>query len=79
MSLNLANTVIAFLKDHPDEKFTARQIAEWVFDNFPAECQAKKERSAYLQTDADLVQQLVREVTSHHAKILKTPQSTYAL
>ena len=30
MELNLAKTVVSYLKAHPDEKFTARQIAECV-------------------------------------------------
>nr|CUV26344.1 protein of unknown function [Ralstonia solanacearum]CUV34431.1 protein of unknown function [Ralstonia solanacearum]CUV42921.1 protein of unknown function [Ralstonia solanacearum]CUV62013.1 protein of unknown function [Ralstonia solanacearum] len=36
--LNLGKTVLAFLQAHSGEKFTARQIAEWVFETFPAEC-----------------------------------------
>ena len=35
MELNLAKTVVGYLKAHPDEKFTARQIAEWVFATYP--------------------------------------------
>ena len=31
MALNLAKVVIGYLKDRPEEKFSARQIAEWVF------------------------------------------------
>ena len=31
MALNLTKTVIGYLKDRPEQKFTARQIAEWVF------------------------------------------------
>ncbi|MBR8102233.1 hypothetical protein KDX13_36480, partial [Burkholderia cenocepacia] len=30
MALNLAKLIIEFLKGNPDQKFTARQIAEWV-------------------------------------------------
>ncbi|MHA6911382.1 HrgA protein, partial [Ralstonia pseudosolanacearum] len=30
--LNLGKTVLAFLKTHTGEKFTARQIAEWIFE-----------------------------------------------
>ncbi len=62
MSLNLANTVITFLKDRPDEKFTARQIAEWVFQTFPEECQAKKAKSLYVKSDDDLIRQIQSEV-----------------
>jgi len=64
MELNLAKTVVSYLKAHPDEKFTARQIAEWVFATYPEQCQAKKQSSQYLETDAELVQQIVREISS---------------
>lgn len=62
MALNLAKTVLGYLKDHPEQKFTARQIAEWVFASFPEECQTKKENSLVLTTDAALVQQLGAEI-----------------
>ena len=52
MALNLAKVVIGYLKDRSEEKFTARQIAEWVFATFPAECQAKKENSKFITNDA---------------------------
>ena len=64
MELNLAKTVVGYLKAHPDEKFTARQIAEWVFSTYPEQCQAKKQSSQRLETDAELVQQIVREISS---------------
>lgn len=38
MALNLAKAVISYLKERPEEKFTARQIAEWVFATYPEEC-----------------------------------------
>jgi hypothetical protein len=71
MKLNLANAVISFLKDRPEEKYTARQIAEWVFATYPEECQAKKARSKSLQTDADLLQQLVAEIGAHHRDMVR--------
>jgi hypothetical protein len=64
MALNLAKAVIGYLKDRPEEKFTARQIAEWVFATFPAECQTKKESSKSITSDAGLVQQLAAEIGS---------------
>ena len=64
MSLRLAETVVTFLSERAEDKFTARQIAQWVFENFPAECQEKKARSTTIKTDADLVQQLVAEIGS---------------
>jgi hypothetical protein len=71
MALNLGKAVVDFLTGHPDEKFTARQIAEWVFATHPEECQAKKARSKSLQTDADLLQQLVAEIGAHHRDMVR--------
>ena len=71
MKLNLANAVIGYLKERPEEKYTARQIAEWVFATHHEECQAKKARSKSLQTDADLLQQLVAEIGAHHRDMVR--------
>ncbi|MBT1536472.1 COG2958 family protein [Ralstonia solanacearum] len=69
--LNLGKTVLAFLKTHAGEKFTTRQIAEWVFETFPVECQAKKARSQALTTDAALLQQLAAEIGSQRPRLQK--------
>jgi hypothetical protein len=66
MKLNLMPVVVDYLKARPDEKFTARQIAEWIVATYPQECQAKKARSKSLQTDADLLQQIAGEIGAHH-------------
>lgn len=71
MALNLAQTVLGYLKNRPDEKLTARQIAEWIFATFPDECQAKKLSSQYMSTDAQLVQQLVAEIGSQRPRLQK--------
>jgi len=71
MALNLAKVVIGYLKERPGEKMTARQIAEWVFATFPDECQAKKQSSQYVSTDAELVQQLVAEISSQRPRLQK--------
>lgn len=71
MALNLAKAVISYLKDRPEEKFTARQIAEWVFATFPTECQAKKQSSKFITNDAELVQQLVAEISSQRPVLQK--------
>lgn len=34
MALNLAKAVIGYLKGRPEQKFTARQIAKWVFASY---------------------------------------------
>ena len=71
MTLNLAKAVIGYLKDRPEQKFTARQIAEWVFASYPDECQEKRanSRGDYIKSDADLVQQLVAEISSQRPRM----------
>jgi len=69
MGLNLAKTVVGFLSENTEKKFTARQIAQWIFKNFPAECQEKKENSTSIQTDDDLVQQIIREIASQRPSL----------
>lgn len=71
--LNLGKAVLAFLKERDNEKFTARQIAEWIFTTYPAECQEKKSNSqgGYIKTDGDLVQQLVAEIGSRRPSLQK--------
>ena len=73
MALNLAKAVLDCLKARPEEKLTARQIAEWIFSTCPAECEAKKKNSqgGYIKTDGDLVQQLVAEIGSRRPSLQK--------
>jgi hypothetical protein len=71
MALNLSKAVLGYLKDRPEEKLTARQIAEWILVTFPDECQAKKLSSQYMSTDAELVQQLVAEIGSQRPRLQK--------
>ena len=71
MSLNLVRTVAGFLMDRPEEKFTARQIAEWVFETYPAECAAKKAASSFIETDAQLVQQITAEIGAQRPGLQK--------
>ena len=71
MALNLGKAVVDFLTAHPEEKFSARQIAEWLVATFPDECNAKKASSQALQTDADLLQQLVAEIGSQRPRLQK--------
>jgi hypothetical protein len=69
--LNLSKAMLGFLKEHSGEKFTARQIAEWVFATYPEECQAKKASSKFITDDAGLVQQLVAEISSQRLALQK--------
>ena len=71
MALNLSKAEVGYLQVRPEEKFTARQIAEWVFATYPAECQEKRanSRGDYIKSDADLVQQLVAEISSQRPRM----------
>lgn len=71
MALNLSKAVVGYLQARPEEKFTARQIAEWVFATYPAECQEKRanSRGDYIKSDANLVQQLVAEISSQRPRM----------
>lgn len=73
MALNLTKAVLECLQARPEEKLTARQIAEWIFNTYPAECQEKKANSqgGYINSDADLVQQLVAEIGSRRPSLQK--------
>lgn len=73
MALELTKAVLNCLKARPEEKLTARQIAEWIFHNYPEECEQKKanSRAGYLKTDSDLVQQLAAEIGSRRPDLQK--------
>jgi uncharacterized protein len=69
MGLNLGKTVVGFLSERPEQKFDARQIAQWIFETFPEECQEKKGNSTFIHTDDDLVQQVIREIASQRPSL----------
>ena len=71
MSMNLVKTVVGYMKSRPEEKFTARQLAEWVFAAYPAECAAKKAASSSITTDTQLVQQLMAEIGAQRPGLQK--------
>ena len=71
MPLNLTKTVADFLHNQPEQKFRVRQVAEWIFRNFPAECGEKKARSAFIRSDDQLIQQLVAEIGAQRPSLQK--------
>jgi hypothetical protein len=73
MALNLGRRLIEFLRANPDTTYTAREIAQWVFEQFPEECAEKKAASlgGYINSDADLLQQLVAEISSRRVSMQK--------
>lgn len=75
MALNLANTIVAFLKENAEQKFTAREIANWIFETYPDECRMKQSRSTAivnpLDSDTALLQQIVAEIGSQRPRLQK--------
>ena len=69
MALSVKNIVVKFLQDRKDQKFTAREIAEWIFETYPDECRKKqatsKAKIVLLDSDTAFLQQLVSEVGSY--------------
>ncbi|UYM16177.1 COG2958 family protein [Endozoicomonas euniceicola] len=69
MTLKLTKTVTEFLKGKPDQPHTARQIAEWIYQNKPAECAAKKAKSQSATSDQELITQIVAEIGSQYPRL----------
>jgi len=75
MGLNLRKTVFEFLKARPEERFTARQIAQWVFENCQEACEEKRSQSRQdLTTDDAFLQQLAAEISTNRPDILRRHQ-----
>lgn len=75
MALNLTNTVVEFLQQNPEQKFTAREIANWIFETYPNECRQKQKRSTAtvipLNNETALLQQIVAEIGSQRPRLQK--------
>lgn len=70
MALNLRKTIVDFLKARPEERFTARQIGLWVFENFRESCEEKRAQSKQdLTNDEDFLMQLTAEISSNRPDI----------
>ena len=69
--LNLPNTVVEFLRQRPEQKFTAREIADWIFKTYPDKCRQKLERSTVLNNETALLQRIPGEINSHRQRLQK--------
>jgi len=72
--LNLAARVVEYLENHQGEKLTARQLAQWVMQAYPVECQAKKAASWRVETDPQLLDQLAAEIGAQYRRSLQPRQ-----
>ena len=72
MALNLRKTIVDFLKSRPEERFTGRQIAQWIFENCREACEEKRSQSRQdLSQDDAFLQQLAAEVSTTRPDIQK--------
>ncbi len=73
--MRLADKVIEHLRQNPDKKLTAREIAEWIFRTYPEECQEMKRNSRAvvvpINSDASLKQQIANQIGGHRPRIQK--------
>lgn len=70
--LNLRQTIVDFLKARPEERFTARQIALWMFENLREACEVKRHNSQQdLSEDATFLYQLVAEIGANRPEVQK--------
>ena len=70
MALDLTNTVLEFLQQNQEQKFTAREIATWIFKTYPDDCREKLERTS-VDNEDDLLQQIIREIGGYRRRIQK--------
>ncbi|HCF23988.1 MAG TPA: HrgA protein [Novosphingobium sp.] len=71
MGLRLNTRVVECLKAKPGVRFTARDIAQWIMENYPGESAEKLASSKRLSTEADLMQQIVAEIGANRPTIEK--------
>lgn len=78
MALSITKVVPEFLSSNPEKRFTAREIATWIFENYRQDCEEKRARSRAkkipLDTDEALIQQLVAEIGSQRRSITRNPK-----
>jgi uncharacterized protein len=75
MKFNLRNAVAEILAQNPDQKFTARELAQQVMTDNPKWCALKQERSNAVVTpinsEATLLSQISAEISAHRNSIIK--------
>lgn len=60
--LNLKNRVIELLSANPEKRFKARDIAVWVVEKYPEAAAAKMEKSGFIESHTQLLNQIVAEI-----------------
>lgn len=60
--MKLRERVFELLKNQPEKRFKAREIAQWLHSTYPEETTAKLANSSFLKNEAELVTQIVAEI-----------------
>lgn len=60
--MNLRERTFELLKSNPEQRFKAREIAEWIHSTYPQETHEKIARSSFLDSEAGLLNQVVAEI-----------------
>lgn len=75
MTLNLVNTVVRFLQQNPGQKFTALEIASWIFETYPDKCLKKQKQSTAtikpLDSEKALIRQIRGEISARRPRLQK--------
>ena len=66
-SISQRDIILNFLQNNSGRKFTAREIAEYIFNTYPEHCKSKQQRSKAskfpLDSDSKLIGQIIAEIT----------------
>ncbi|MFQ3253983.1 MAG: hypothetical protein ACI9U6_002283 [Loktanella salsilacus] len=75
IKFSISKFVPEFLHLHPDEKFTAREISEWIMQTYPEETEAKRlastARKSPLNSPEAMLQQIVAEIGAQRPQLEK--------
>lgn len=63
MAMGLRDKVVEFLKSNPGVRYTAKEIANYIFEMYPNECNEKRRKSERINTDEELLNQIASEIT----------------
>ncbi len=64
--MNRCEEVLQHLKEHPNEKLTARQIAKEIVARFPVKYEEKRQESQRINTEDELIAMVIRGISSNY-------------
>jgi len=74
-SFRLKDKMITVLKNHKGVRMISREIAQHIVEAYPNDCARKKERSAVLITNEDLIGQISAEIGANWRSVVDNNQS----